>query len=85
MSDKTLPLRVQAHLALAAKCGMTAHQHREAWARVELTIREKATARDKVFEVHHRIEAARERYFRVLVAGDDVARCEAVALGEVRP
>lgn len=85
MDTKTLPLRVQAHLALAAKCGMTAHQHREAWARVDLSIREKATARDTVFEVHHRIEAARERYFTALVAGDDPARCEAVALGEVHP
>lgn len=84
MDTTTLPLRVQAHLALAAKCGMTAHQHREAWARVELTIREKATARDKVFEVHHRIKAARERYFTALVAGDAPAGCEAAARGEVR-
>ena len=81
MSDSTHPpLRIRAQLALAGKCALTNSQHRQAWSRVESTFHDSAKKGDKAFEVHHRIEKARERYFMALIDGASPAECEASAI-----
>jgi hypothetical protein len=72
-------LYAQAKALFAALPVDVAAQHKTAWQRIESSIRDNAPKGAKVFEVHHSIETARERYFAAMVEGKSPDECEAAA------
>lgn len=80
--DNTLQTRAKA--AIAAMSADTEASYLTAWRRVDSFIRDHAPKGAKVFEVHHSIEAARERFFVAMIDGKPADECEKAALAPVQ-
>lgn len=72
--------RLGAKKLIMAMPVITRFWHDKAWKRTEAHFHDTAKKTDKIFEVHHRVEIARERYFQAIVDGYSPASCEEIVL-----